>query len=170
MASLKNNHSRAELAKALEISPTGFADHQVKVQRPRRQQDRKLIDLIEPIFKESRQTYGSPRLCAALRQAGTRCGKNRIRRLMRRQHLKAVQKRRFRPRTTDSAHAFPIAENRLAQIPKPTGLNQVWQSDITYIPIHKGFVYLAVTLDACSRKVVGWELKDSIESSLVTTA
>ena len=170
MASLKNNHSSAELAQALEISPTGFAAHQGKAQCPRRQQDRKLIALLEPLFKESRQTYGSPRLCAALHQAGIRCGKNRIRRLMRQQRWKAVQKRRFRPRTTDSAHAFPVAENHLAQIPKPTGPNQVWQSDITYIPIHKGFVYLAVTLDACSRKVVGWELQDRMESSLVITA
>ena len=81
-----------------------------------------------------------------------------------------VQKRRFRPRTTDSVHAFPIAENRLAKTEKSSRPNQIWQSDITYIPTGEGFVYLAVTLDSCSRKVVGWELSDQLHTRLVTSA
>lgn len=87
---------------------------------------------------------------------------------MRQNGIKPLQKRRFRPRTTDSRHTLPIAENRLAKAAKPQGPNQIWQSDITYIPISKSFVYLSVTLDAFSRKVVGWEIKEHMESSLVT--
>ena len=170
MAQLKTHYSRSELCQALEISGSGCLAHFQKKRRPRRQEDQKLLALMEPIFRQSRGTYGSPRICAALRQTGLRCGKNRIHRLMRQQHWKARQKRRFRPRTTDSRHTLPIAANRLAQAAEPTRPNQVWQSDITYIPTAQEWVYLAVTLDRYSRRVVGWRLKRSLESSLVTEA
>jgi putative transposase len=170
MAQLKTDYSSSELCQALEISGSGFRTHEQKDQRPRRQKDRRLVALMEPIFRQSRGTYGSPRLCAALRQAGQRCGKNRVHRLMRQQRWTARQKRRFRPRTTDSRHALPIAANRLAQIDRPIRPNQVWQSDITYIPTAQGWMYLAVTLDRFSRRVVGWQLKASLETHLVTEA
>jgi transposase InsO family protein len=170
MAQLKNDYSNSELCQALEISGSGSLAHERKDQRARRQQDRQLVALIEPIFRQSRGTYGSPRLCAALRQAGQRCGKNRVHRLMRQQRWRALQKRRFRPRTTDSRHALPITANRLAQIKAPAQPNQVWQSDITYIPTAQGWMYLAVTLDRFSRRVVGWQLSHSLETPLVTEA
>lgn len=170
MAQLKTDYSSSELCQALEISGSGFLMHQQKDQRPRHQEDQRLVALMEPIFRQSRGTYGSPRLCAALRQIGQRCGKNRVHRLMRQQRWRAWQKQRFRPRTTDSRHALPIAANQLAQIDQPTGPNQVWQSDITYIPTGQGWIYLAVTLDRFSRRVVGWQLKASLETPLVTEA
>jgi len=170
MAQLKTEYSHGELCKALEISNSGFLGHQLKDQQPRRQRDRQLIALLGPIFERSRRTYGSPRLRVELRNAGQRCGKNRIRRLMRQQRWQARQKRRFRPRTTNSSHALPIAPNRLAQINPPSQPNQVWQSDITYLPTAQGPLYLAVTLDRFSRRVVGWQLGASLESSLVTEA
>lgn len=170
MAQLKAEFSNSELCQALEISASGFLTHQQKDQRPRRQHDRELVASMEPIFRQSRGTYGSPRLCAALRQAGQRCGKNRVNRLMREQRWRVRQKRRFRPRTTDSRHGFPIAANRLAQIAAPVRPNQVWQSDITYIPTAEGWVYLAVTLDRFSRRVVGWQLSQTLETPLVTEA
>lgn len=170
MARLKTDYSSSELCQALGLSGSGFLTHQRKDQRPRRQQDRQLVALLEPIFRGSRGTYGSPRLGAALRQTGQRGGKNRIRRLMRQQHWIARQKRRFRPRTTDSRHALPMAANRLAELPPPTRPNQVWQSDLTYIPTAQGWVYLAVTLDRFSRRVVGWQLNNSLETPLVTEA
>ena len=170
MAQLKNDYSHAELCQALEVSSSGLLAHQQKDQRPRQQRDRQLIALLEPIFHQSRQTYGSPRLCRALRQAGQRCGKNRIRRLMQQQRWIARQKRRFRPQTTNSRHPLPIAPNRLAQVEEPLKTNQIWQSDITYIPTAQGWVYLAVTLDRFSRRVVGWQLKDTLETPLVTEA
>jgi transposase InsO family protein len=170
MAQLKTEYSNSQLCQALEISGSGAMAHQQKDQRPRRQQDRKLLALMEPIFQQSRGTYGSPRICAALRQIGQRCGKNRIRRLMQQQHWIVRQKRRFRPRTTDSRHALPIAANRLAEVDEPCKPNQVWQSDITYIPTAQGWMYLAVTLDRYSRRVIGWQLKNSLETPLVTEA
>lgn len=170
MAQLNKEYSHCELCQALEISSSGFQWHQHKDQQPRRQRDRQLIALLGPLFEHSRRTYGSPRLCMELRRAGQRCGKNRVRRLMRQQRWQARYKRPFRPQTTDSNHALPIAPNRLAQLEAPTGPNQVWQSDITYLSTAQGRLYLAVTLDRFSRKVVGWQLGASLETSLVTEA
>ena len=119
MATLKSSYSTAELAQALEISPCGFEANLQNPQRPRRKRDEQLSALINPIFKASRQTYGSPRLTHALRAMGQHCGKNRIARLMKENGIKPVQKRRFRPRTTDSRHNMPIEDNRLPNPTKP---------------------------------------------------
>jgi transposase InsO family protein len=170
MARLQTEYSLDELSQALAVSRSGFAAHTHKESRARRQRDRQLIGLMKPVFEQSRATYGSPRLCAVLRQSGQHCGKNRINRLMRQQGWQARQKRRFRPRTTDSRQGLAVAPNRLAQITPPTGPNQVWQSDITYIRTGEGWSFLAVTLDRFSRRVVGWQLKPTLETPLVTEA
>lgn len=94
-------------------------------------QDQQLGAQIRTLFAQSRRTYGSPRLTAALRRAGRRCGKNRVARLMRQQGLRARQKRRFVPRTTQSRHDRPIAPNWLVQVPSPARPDQVWVADIT---------------------------------------
>ena len=158
------------LCQTLGVSRTGYYAHRQKHRRPRRLQDQKLAAQITPLFQQSRRTYGSPRIHAALRRAGERCGKNRVARLMRQQGLRAKQKRRFRPQTTQSKHGLPVAENWLAKVPTPTRPNQIWVGDITYLPTREGWLYLAVILDACSRKVVGWQVEDHLESSLVTEA
>lgn len=158
------------MAHALEVTPSGFYAHQQKPRRPRRQHDQRLLQKIKPIFQESRKTYGSPRLHASLRREGERCGKNRIARLMREHNMKARQKRRFIPRTTQSDHDHPIAPNWLAKVPQPDQPDQVWVVDITYIETAEGWIYLAVILDVCSRKVVGWAMGISLETTLVTAA
>src|SRR3954451_18221155 len=112
---MKGAHPIAALAEAFEVSRSGFFAHRRKGEKPRRQEDRALAERIQPIFAASRQTYGSPRITAALRQAGQRCGKNRVARLMRENHLRPKQKRRrWRPVTTESNHRQPVAENWLA--------------------------------------------------------
>lgn len=143
MESLLAQYPADALAEALEVSPSGFVAHRQKAQRPRRRQDAELSVLIGQCFSQSRQTYGCLRLRTDLRDRGLRCGKNRVLRLMRAQGLKPKQKRRFRPRTTDSRHPHPIAENWLAKVPSPDCPGQVWQSDFTYIPTAEGWLYLA---------------------------
>jgi transposase InsO family protein len=167
---LKAEYQVETLAQTLEVSSSGYYAHQHKPQGPRARQDAQLGAQIQMLFAQSRRTYGSPRLTAALRRAGQRCGKNRVARLMRQRGLKARQKRRFVPRTTQSRHAWPIAPNRLAQGTKPARPDQVWVVDITYLATAEGWIYLAVVLDACSRKVVGWALSLSLETPLVTEA
>jgi putative transposase len=170
MEQMNASHCFTEMADALEISKSGFFAHQRKEERPRAQQDKELWQAIEPIFVASRRTYGSPRIMHALRRRGWRCGKNRIARLMRSRGLRARQKRRFRPKTTQSDHKLPVAPNWLARIPKPDCPGQVWLGDITYVQTQEGWLYLAGILDHCSRRCVGWHADDSLESSLVTRA
>jgi len=157
------------LCQTLEVSRAGYYAHRRKPARPRRVQDQRLAEQIT-LFQASRRTYGSPRIHAALRGAGVCCGKNRVARLMRQQGLRAKQKRRFRPTTTHSNHPLAVAENWLAKVPAPTRPNQIWVADITYLPTQEGWLYLAIILDACSRKIVGWQVADHLESSLVTEA
>jgi putative transposase len=171
MDAMKNEHHVAAMAEALEVSKSGFFAHRRKSERPRRREDRALACKIAPIFALSRQTYGSPRVTAALRQQGHRCGKNRIARLMREQGLRPKQKRRrWRPQTTDSNHPRSVAENWLAKVPAPDRPDQVWVADITYIDTDEGWLYLAGLLDACSRRCVGWQTGESLDAALVTQA
>jgi putative transposase len=109
---------------------------------PRVQQDRQLSNAIEPIFVASRRTYGSPRIMHALRRSGWRCGKNRIAFLMRARGLRAKQKRRFRAKTTQSDHKWPVAPNWLEKLPKPDRPGRVWLADITYIQTQEDWLYL----------------------------
>lgn len=170
MSALHKEYPVEALAQALEVSPSGYYSHRHKGQRPRAQQDRILEQHIQQTFQASRATYGSPRIGACLQRKGLRHGKNRIARLMRRMGLRARQKRRYVPRTTQSDHAQPIAPNWLAKVPTPDRPNQIWVVDITFINTAEGWIYLAVVLDACSRKVVGWAMGTSLETSLVTEA
>lgn len=158
------------LCQTLDVSRAGYYAHHHKPERPRHRQDQVLRPLLCQAFAASRNSYGSPRLQVALRRLGHPCGKNRVARLMRQAGLRARQKRRFRPCTTQSHHGLAIAENWLAKVPAPARPNQVWVSDITYLPTQEGWLYLAMTLDACSRKVVGWCINDSLETFMVTEA
>lgn len=170
MNTLKADYQVEELAQALEVSTSGFYAHQHKAEGARARSDRRLVEKIRPLFHQSRCTYGSPRLCAALRRGGERCGKNRVARLMRENHLRARQKRRFVARTTQSNHDLPISPNWLAKVPTPDRPDQIWVVDITYILTAEGWIYLAIILDACSRMIVGWAMGISLETSLVTEA
>lgn len=168
---MKNEHPITALAEALDVSKSGFFAHRQKDAGTRRQEDRVLAREIGPIFVDSRQTYGCPRVTAALRQSGRRCGKNRVARLMRETALRPRQKRkRWRPVTTDSSHRQPVAENWLAKVPAPDRPDQVWVADITYIDTGEGWLYLAGVLDACTRRLVGWQTGESLDANLVTQA
>lgn len=120
--------------------------------------DQQLLPKLQTVFKDSRRTYRSPPITAALLRGGERCGKNRIARLMREHQLKARQKRRFVPRTTQSNRALPIAPNSLAKVPAPARPDQLWVGGITYIGTAECWIYLAVVLNACSRRGVGWAM------------
>ncbi|HWM24183.1 MAG TPA: IS3 family transposase [Chthoniobacterales bacterium] len=170
METLAPDHSIAQLAEILAVSKSGFYAHRRKACRPRRQQDEQLHRLLKALFFQSRRTYGSPRLCAALRAQGWRCGKNRVARLVRAAGFSVRQKRRFRPQTTQSIHPLALTPNWLAKVPAPERPDQLWQSDITYLHTQEGWLYLAVTLDAYSRKVVGWATASTLHSTLVTEA
>jgi len=168
----KSNHkvSVRELCALFQVSRSGYYDHLRKAERTRRQEDVQLGRQMEAVFRASRESYGSPRLVDALQKQGVRCGKNRIRRLMCERGLKAKQKCRRQPRTTDSRHALPVAPNLLQEVSEPSGINQYWVNDITYIATQEGWLYLAGTLDCSSRRIVGWQAAASLESEVVLGA
>ena len=151
---------------ALAISSAGYYAHQHKNQRQRRLQDAELSSQISAAFTASRRTYGSPRIMHALRQAGVHRSKNRIARIMRQNGLCVQQKRRFMPRTTTADKTSPVSPNHLLKHPKVTRLNQVWLTDITYLPTAEGFLYLAAELDLYSRRIIGWSTHESLATEL----
>jgi putative transposase len=114
-----------------------------------------LLAHVRSAFRESKGTYGSPRMTRELQDQGLPIGRRRTARLMRENGLKARQKRRFK-RTTDSHHAFPIAPNLIEQDFSAERPNQKWNADISYVWTNEGWLYLAVVLDLFARRVVGW--------------
>lgn len=169
---MKADYCIGTLCQTLAVSPSGYYDWRRRQQRPgpRAQADYALLQQLQALHQQSRHTYGSPRLQALLRRQGQRHGRNRIARLMRLGGLCGRQKRRYRIRTTDSGHDFPIAPNRLAQAAAASAPNQLWVADVTYIPTHQGWLYLAAVLDLYSRKVVGWATSPRNDTALVLQA
>lgn len=158
------------LCRVLGVSRSGYYAAQGKAARPRAVENARLGAKIAESFEASRRTYGSPRITVVLRRAGERCGRHRVARLMRVHRLRATQKRRFRPRTTDSRHLCPVAPNHLAERPPPARPGEVWQTDITYVATQEGWLYVAGVLDACSRKIVGWAADGAMPTALVARA
>ena len=124
---------------------------------------------IAAAHKRSRGTYGSPRVHRELRARGILISRKRVERLMREKGLQGAQKRRFRC-TTDSRHSLPIAPNALNRNFDPEQINRVWAGDVTYIATEEGWLYLAVILDLCSRRVVGWSVSANNDTALASEA
>jgi putative transposase len=156
----------------LSASRAGYYAWRERTPSERAQKDAKLAAQIRVIHKQSNETYGSPRIHAQLRHDGTRVGRKRVARVMRKERIDVRLRRRFR-KTTDSKHGHPIAPNLLKRrfaINSVRARDRVWASDITYIDTMEGWLYLAVVLDLRSRRVVGWSMSQSLESTIVLDA
>ncbi len=136
---------------------------------PRAQSDRQLGDLIEKIFHEHRRRYGYRRVWKELGAMGHTCAPDRVRRLMAERGLHAIQPRTYLPRTSDGRADAP-SDNLLVDQPAPTQTDRVWIGDITFIPTQSGWLYLAVVIDLCSRRIVGWALANHMRADLVVSA
>ena len=122
-------------------------------------------------FAHHSQRYGTRRLRAEVQAEGHQVGRWRICRVLKAHDLRAQQPRSFVPRTTNSDPAVRAAPNRLLGQPAPTAPNRVWVGDITYLPRQGGgWLYLAVWLDRCSRKIIGWDVRDTMPEDLVSEA
>lgn len=175
IAAHRQHYPVALMCAALAVSPSGFyAAHA----RPRRAPSARVVAdealrlEVRAVHTKSRHTYGAPRVHQELRAHGTRVARKRVARLMREAGLAARQRRRS-VRTTDSRHGEPVAPNTLARrfaVADVGGLDRVWVSDITYVPTREGWLYLAVVLDLGSRRVVGWAMRETLETELATAA
>lgn len=175
IAAHRDEYEVSLMCRALAVSPSGFYAAEARTRRSpsaRATREEALRVAVRAAHAASQRRYGAPRVHRALRAQGTRVAKKRVARLMREDGLVARARRRA-VRTTDSAHAHPVAPNTLARqfpVAAVRGVDRVWASDITYIPTREGWLYLAVVLDLGSRRVVGWAMRATLEEALVLDA
>jgi transposase InsO family protein len=148
------------------VSRAGYY-RRLQASAPRREETA-VRDAIQRVALENR-CYGYRRIARELRRDGLMVNHKRVLRLMRRDNLLCLRKRPFVPVTTDSRHQWRIVPN-LARGLVLTGLDQLWVADITYVRMLEEFAFLAVVLDAFSRRVIGWALDTHLRASLATTA
>ena len=160
--SLSVEYAIKECCEALGVCRSGYYQWKKAEPTQREQAEAELVEQIRRVFAANKGRYGSPRVSQALRQDGIECGENRVARLMRENELAARRKKAFRPRTTVPGSG--AAPNLIKDL-EPSGVDQIWVSDITYVATMEGWLYLAVILDLFSRKVVGWKLLRNIGSS-----
>ncbi len=149
-----------------QVSRAGFYRHWREMAP--REEETELRSLLQDLALAHRH-YGYRRLGVLLRKAGHEINHKRVLRLMRQDNLLCLRKRKFAPATTNSRHGWRVYPN-LARWLVPTKLNQLWVADITYIRLRQSFAYLAVILDAFSRRVIGWSMADHLEKSLTLDA
>lgn len=137
---------------------------------PRRRRREELAQKVRRVHAQNRHVYGSPRVHRALVAQGEKVCENTVAHIMKEQQIQAQSPRRFVPKTTDSTHYQPVAENLLERDFTAAMPNQKWVTDITYIPTDEGWLYLAGVLDLGSRKVVGWSMAEHLHHSLVAEA
>jgi len=133
-----------------------------------REEETQLRDVVQRLALANRH-YGYRRIGALLRREGWSVNHKRLSRIMRQDNLLCLRKPLFKPPTTDSRHGWRIWPN-LARHLEPMATNQLWVADITYVRLTEAFIYLAVVLDAFSRKVVGWAMADHLRASLALDA
>jgi transposase InsO family protein len=170
IAAEKATSSVVRLCRVLEVSSSGFYAWQHRQPSQRQRADDQLIDRIRTVHANSHCTYGAPRVHAELRATGTRVGKKRVARLMREAGLAGRCPRRFRRTTIPSDTPAAQPPDLVRRDFNPSEPDRLWISDITYIRTWEGWLYLAVILDAFSRRVVGWALADHLRTELATDA
>jgi putative transposase len=157
------------MCRVLEVSSSGYYAWRQRSPSQRAQADQNLSQQIREIHKRSKATYGAPRIHAELAEAGLHLGRKRVARLMRAEHLQGVGRRKA-PRTTlrkPGALPAPDLVQRKFTADAP---DRLWVADITYVATWTGWLYLAVVVDAWSRKVVGWAMSTHLHTALVTDA
>jgi putative transposase len=162
-------HSVSLMCRLLEVSASGYYVWSQRPQSKRAQRDEELLGQIRSIHERSRGTYGAPRIHAELVRSGTPIGRKRVARLMRAAGLQGASRRRWTTTTVSDKRVRP-APDLVERNFSAEERDRLWVADITYIPTWAGFLYLAVVLDAWSRRVVGWSMATHLRTELVLEA
>jgi putative transposase len=157
------------MCRVLEVSASGFWAWSKRPPSARALADAELTETIREIHRASRGTYGVPRVHAELRDSGIRCSRKRVARLMRAAGLEGVHRRRSAHTTVQDRDKAP-APDLVERMFSANCPNALWVADITYVPTWQGFLYLAVVLDAFSRRVVGWSMAGHLRTELILDA
>jgi transposase InsO family protein len=154
----------------LEVSRSGYYARRDRPASARARRREELAEKVKAVHRENRGVYGSPRVCAALRASGEPVCENTVAKVMAEQRIRAKGKKKFVPRTTDSTHDRPVAENVLDRQFQADLPDRKWAVDITYVPTGEGWLYLAGVIDLCTRRIVGWSMADHMRTGLVADA
>lgn len=159
----------------LDVSRSGFYSWRSGQESVRTARDKELMPIIQEIFWSHKRRYGVRRIVAELNRRDLAVGPARVAKLLKIAGLKAIQPKSFQPKTTQSRHGLGYNANLLANEKGPSGKDQVWVGDITYIPLiseaaSRRFGYAAVLMDLFSRRIVGWAYRSSMDERLVLAA
>lgn len=155
---------------ALGVSRSGYYARRARPASARDARRAELAAKVRAVHEGSRGVYGSPRVSRALAAAGEAACENTVAKVMREQGIRAKGKRKFVPRTTDSGHGRPVADNVLGRQFTAGLPDRKWAADITYVATGEGWLYLAGVIDLCTRKIVGWSMADHMRADLVSDA
>jgi len=154
----------------LEVSRSGYYAWRCRPASTRAKRRAELAEKVKAVHQANRGVYGSPRVHRALAASGEQACENTVAKVMAEHGVRARGKKKFVPRTTDSRHEQPVADNVLdrqfvAEMP-----DRKWAADITYVPTGEGWLYLAAVIDLCSRRIVGWSMAEHMRTELVSDA
>jgi putative transposase len=157
------------MCQVFQVSRSGYYKWLQRPVSQKEQRRKKLVARIRQLFLDSRRLYGSPKITHLLRKEGMVVSQKTVARLMKTNDLRSRTVKKYKA-TTNSKHSHPVHENTLNQqflVEKP---NQIWVTDITYIPTREGWLYLASVMDLYSRKIVGWHVDSQMTKELVLQA
>jgi putative transposase len=169
----KANHRISRMCRVLKVSKSGFYGWRDRPLSARAQADARLLEKITRIHRDSRETYGAPRIHIELRALGVRCARKRVARLMREAALFGCGgRRRRKARTTlgPQSERIPPAPDLVKRNFTPEAPDRLWVADITYVRTWEGWLYLSFVLDSYSRKIVGWSMSNRLKTDLVVDA
>lgn len=165
----KEEFSIERMSCIFEVSRAGYYEFIKGKLSKRQQEDNRLLEKIKVIHKESRETYGSPRIHAELRESGELCSRKRVSKIMKQAGIAAKMKKRFKVTTRANPKAMP-APNLLQQDFTAEKPNQRWVADFTYVATQEGWLYVATVLDLFSRRIIGLAMSESMTADLVMSA
>lgn len=169
--SLEGHFPVIAMCRILSVSRSCYYEYRKGGQTTESTSVKQLDEQVIKVFTLHKSRYGIRRLVPELAEQGVEIGRHKLRRILRKHGLNAIQPKSFVPRTTDSRHPYTINPNLLKQQAPPVRINQVWVGDITYIPLKDGgWCFLAVWMDLFSRRITGWQLLNNMKERLVIEA
>lgn len=169
MAAHSHRFPILKMSKVFGVSPSGYYRWLGRPPSKRARENMRLKESIQLVWVLSRRIYGAPRITQELRRRGWQVSRPRVARLMKAMGI-ASQLRKKWIKTTDSAHRYPVAGNLLERRFYPKQLNQVWVSDITYLPSAQGWLYLTTVMDLADRQILGWSLSTTMSARQTSIA
>lgn len=152
------------MCRAMKVSTSGYYKWKQSIPSKREVFNLYLSNEIRQVYLKSKRRYGSPRITKELKMKNIRASQPLIAKLMRREGMRSIVKKKYRV-TTDSSHSYPVVDNKLMRKFRTEKYNQAWVSDLTYIHTAEGWMYLTIVIDLFDRKVIGWAMSTSMKAS-----